>query len=279
MSTDAATTVIRMRTLYDSYFSSSYYRQRYPVANPATLQFVLDNGATHASSILDVGCGDGRYAVALLDKTTAKITGSDISSSAINEFTKRLEGNPQAFRVNLIHGTVNKLKVDKPFDIVLLLFGVLSHAGNRAARIAMLKDIRQHTASDGQLLLTVPSAWRRKPTSLINTIPEYFKNPKAGFGDIEYSRQIAGKQLDFFYHLYTVKRLKSELLEAGWITGHASAESILPEKYVTHYPWIAKIDGALSTLVPASLGYGIRIVAKPMAMKTATTTATEVASK
>jgi ubiquinone/menaquinone biosynthesis C-methylase UbiE len=265
MSTDAATTAIRMRTLYDSYFSSSYYRQRYPVANPATLQFLLDNGATQAASILDVGCGDGRYAVALLDKTTAKITGSDISSSAINEFGKRLQDNPQAFRVNLVHGTVNKLKVAEPFDLVLLLFGVLSHAGNRTARIAMLKEIRRLTASDGQLLLTVPSAWRRKPTSLINSIPEYFKNPGAGFGDIEYSRQIAGKSFDFFYHLYTVKRLKSELQEAGWATGQASAESILPEKYVTHYPWLAKIDGALSTFIPASLGYGIRIVAKPMA--------------
>jgi SAM-dependent methyltransferase len=260
---DAHSTAIKMRKLYDKYFESNFYRERYPVPNPATLKFLLRNGAKTAHSILDIGCGDGRYAVALLDQTEANITGSDISSAALRDFEKRVANPLLQSRVTLIHGGLDAIPAQEQFDVVLLIFGVLSHAGNRAARIAMLKDIRKLTAPWGSLLLTVPSAWRRRPIDLFKTMPAFISGKNKSFGDVQYSRQFAGSKHDFFYHLYTVNRLKGELREAGWSANHIQAESVLPEKVVTQNPWVGRLDELARPLCPASLGYGIRVVAKP----------------
>ena len=93
-------TVSGMQKLYDRYFASHDYKRRYPAPNPATLQFLLQQGqAITATSILDVGCGDGRYAIALLDATQATMTGCDISGAALAEFSEHLKTRPDAERV------------------------------------------------------------------------------------------------------------------------------------------------------------------------------------
>ena len=60
-----------MVALYDHYFACHDYEKRYPQPNAATLQFLLTHGARQATQILDFGCGNGRYALALLQATEA----------------------------------------------------------------------------------------------------------------------------------------------------------------------------------------------------------------
>jgi SAM-dependent methyltransferase len=254
-------TVARMRGLYDHYFSSHAYRQRYPFPNPATLQFILANGAMQAKTILDVGCGDGRYAIALLNVVNAQITGSDISSGALQEFQKRLDLHPCSDRINLVHGGLDALPVTSQFDMSLVLFGVLSHAGDQAARIKMLKDIGKVTTPNGCLLLTVPNIFRRRPFELLKYLPKRLLRRSEKLGDIEFTRQIAGKPCSFVYHLFSVKELKRELALAGWRCTAVAAESFLPEYYVTQYPWVGKFDAFIRPFLPAWLGYGIRLIA------------------
>jgi SAM-dependent methyltransferase len=258
---DNLATVARMRTLYDHYFSSTAYRQRYPFPNAATLQYVLANGAMQAKTILDVGCGDGRYAIALLNVIDAHITGCDISSGALQEFQKRLDIHPFAERVSLVHGGLDVLPKASEFDMALVLFGVLSHAGDQDARVKMLKDILKVTAPNGCLLLSVPNIFRRRPFELLKYLPKRLLRRSEKLGDIEFTRRIAGKPCSFVYHLFSVKELKRELALAGWRCTAIAAESLLPEYYVTQYPWVGKIDALIQPLLPAWLGYGIRLTA------------------
>ena len=258
-------TVSAMQNLYDRYFASHDYQKRYPGPNLATMAFLMRHGVGSAASIIDIGCGDGRYAVALLDASQAQLTGCDISSQALKEFSSRLAGRPDAHRVNLVHGPVESVPANELFDVALLLFGVLSHAGERPARVAMLRGIRQRTAPGGCLLATVPNLWRRRPWELLCSVYGLLRGTVSTFGDIQFTRVIDGAPRQFFYHLYSIAGLRQELDDAGWQLESTSAESLLPEWLITQHPRMALIDGWIRPLLPASWGYGIRVCARPMA--------------
>lgn len=65
-----------MNKLYDYYYASHEYSRRYPKPNRSTLEFLLRNGAEKAENILDYGCGNGRYALPLLQQTQAQWSGA-----------------------------------------------------------------------------------------------------------------------------------------------------------------------------------------------------------
>ena len=266
-----------MVALYDHYFACHDYEKRYPQPNAATLQFLLTHGARQATQILDFGCGNGRYALALLQATEASknppgqptvVTGYDISEAALTEFDNHLKPSRYAARARLLHGPLSVLHGTGPYDMALLLFGVLSHVGVHVARIAALRQLHAVMAPQGTLVLTVPSAWRRRPWELLRAAwarrTGKAQGAQAEVGNILFTRVLGGTPHQFFYHLYTVKRLRAELLEAGFVMTTASAESLLPEWLITQHPWLGRADALLSRALPAVLGYGIRAVARPV---------------
>lgn len=257
-----------MHRLYDDYFISHDYSRRYPKPNKATLEFLLRHGAENAANILDYGCGNGRYALPLLQQTQAQLTCFDISQPAIDEFAAYLQGSPLAARVKLLCGNSELLENQGQYDLIMLLFGVLSHVGIRADRIKTLKQMRRLITDQGRLILTVPSLFRRRPMELIYaTIRRacgIATRAMKESGNITFRRSIANEEHQFFYHLYTVNGLKEELLEGGFELREFSPESILPEWLITQYDLLGKIDATLLPLVPASLGYGICVVADPV---------------
>lgn len=256
-----------MAALYDDYYTSHDYRRRYPRPNRATLEFLLRNGAAAAERVLDYGCGNGRYALPLLQQTRAHVTGYDISQAAIAEFASYLAGQPLAERAALRCGEPEILEGTGSYDLILLLFGVLSHVGDRSARVAALRRMRRLTSPGGRLILTVPSVFRRRPLELARAQLRRLSGRAIGVqqepGNVFFTRTIAAGQHRFFYHLYSVKNLRDELGEAGFALRQVSAESLFPEWMVTQFGGLGRLDAVLLPLLPASLGYGIRAVATP----------------
>lgn len=257
-----------MTDLYDHYFACKDYQKRYPAPNAATLEFLLRHGADKAGQILDFGCGNGRYALALLESTSAHVTGYDISTSAIAEFNHFLEKTRFGPRVRLLTGPREVLTGPERFDVVLLLFGVLSHIGGQADRLDVLRHLHAMMAPQGRLVLTVPSMWRRRPLELLLAA---FKRRtgraqgvQAEAGNIEFTRLLAGVSHTFFYHLYSAGRLRQELRACGFEIVEMDAESVLPEWLITQYRAVGRLDALVSRFLPAFLGYGIRVVAKPV---------------
>jgi SAM-dependent methyltransferase len=251
-----------MKNTYDKYFLSNGYTDRYPVPNTATLDYILRNGARHTAHILDFGCGDGRYALALLARTDARLTGYDISEPSLQALERNLQGTPYRERVTLVAGDIDNLAGNGTYDLVLMLFGVLSHVGNRAARIKTLRRLHERMSPGAQLILSVPSIYRRRPLDLLRyaCARQLGKAtpPQHEAGSIYFVRHVHGERLRFFYHLYTVARLRDELQAAGFVLQDTEAESVFPEWWLMRSPRLQRIDRKLSKWLAASLGYGIR---------------------
>ncbi|MDE2429141.1 MAG: class I SAM-dependent methyltransferase [Burkholderiales bacterium] len=209
-----------MTDLYDRYYASHEYKKRYPEPNQSTLHFLFNNGAAEADDILDYGCGNGRYTLPLLQQTNAKLTAFDISHAAIAELAAYLKDHPSKKRIRLVETDAMQLNEYGEYDLILLLFGVLSHIGDYSARVATLKHLRQLIRKNGKLVLSVPSIFRRRPVELLQTQLRRLFHRTESFqmetGNILFTRTIGKQPHQFFYHLYTIKGLSEELREAGF---------------------------------------------------------------
>lgn len=257
-----------MAELYNHYFACQEYAKRYPTPNTTTLDFLFAHGAGAAHRILDFGCGNGRYALALLQRTQATVTGYDISQAAIKAFQGLLNNTQFGQRALLLSGPLGVLEAHEKFDMILMLFGVLSHVGDQAAREKVLLRLRALMQPKGQLVLTVPSVWRRRPldwcSAALCRVTGQARGVKAEPGNIEFTRVLAGVPHTFFYHLYSGQGLRRELRSCGFEVVAMEAESTLPEWLITQHPNLGRADAAVSSILPATLGYGIRVVARPV---------------
>jgi len=154
------------------------------------------------------------------------------------------------------------------YDLVLMLFGVLSHVGGLEARTQTLRQIRRLMNVEGRLVLTVPNLWRRRPFELVKAALARKFGQEQGLqaepGNILFNRKLAGVSHQFFYHLYTVAGLTKELRDAGFEVTTVEAESVFPEWLITQHPWLGRLDARLSRMLPVALGYGLRAVAQPI---------------
>lgn len=107
-----------------------------------------DRGAV----ILDIGCGYGRYLLALKEKDYKKVIGIDVSEEQVNYATKKLglENVTVADAIDVLN------KETKEYDAVLLL-DVIEHLEVDYS-IQLLSKIYKSLKSGGVLILQAPNA-------------------------------------------------------------------------------------------------------------------------
>jgi SAM-dependent methyltransferase len=258
---------VAMAVLYDAYYKSMDYSRRYPKPNRSTWKLLMNWGADEAESILDFGSGNGRYTLPLLQQTRARVTAYDISHEAIAELGSDLQNHPLAARATLLCGAPAQLDGSGPYDLVVLLFGVLGHVGEHADRIRILKQLRALMSARGRLILSVPNILRRRPRDFIKAALNRATGKATPIqsepGNILFTRRIANADREIFYHLYSVRGISRELKEAGFAVRLIRPESLLPEWMITQFDWLGALDAALLSWLPAWLGYCICVVAEP----------------
>jgi SAM-dependent methyltransferase len=255
-----------MDSAYEKYFSAGAYSLRYPGPNSRALSLILQH-ARNSKSVLDFGCGNGRYVLPLLASTSATITACDISQAALRELRARVPDVKTRSRLQIIHGSRSQLESLGPFDLIICMFGTLSHISPRSERISTLAFFAKALSeSKGKLFISVPNAYRRFFREQLISLAR--KDSDANNGpllkepdDIYYYRNFEEERILMRYHLYTIASFKADLAEAGLKLDRMVAESILPESAVTRNNMIGTFDRFASQLVPAWAGYGLLAIA------------------
>jgi SAM-dependent methyltransferase len=253
---------------YDRYYGSGVYDARYPRPNPPTYRSVLRLART-AARILDFGAGSGRYALPILQATDAFVCAYDISADACRALERRATSAGIGGERLLTTPCLEAARSAGPYDLVVSLFGVLSHIEAVEARIDALSSMRALLTGHGRLLLTVPNAVRRFPlhASLAGQVSQSAAEPYLrtrirrhypAARQVTYRHTLENAQRPFPYYLYSRRQLASELAAAGFAVELLEADSILPERRLVRSPILAPVDDVLGWLLPSWAGYGLR---------------------
>jgi tRNA (uracil-5-)-methyltransferase TRM9 len=238
---------------YTKYYGSGAYDRRYPRANHFTLEairYTLEkiHSKPALSKILDFGCGSGRYAIPLAPHCKT-IVAYDPCPEAINLLNRQTQQN-----VMPSHDLGDVLRA-APYDMVVCIFGVLSHIPQRQERLNTLRFLRSCLAADGLLFASVPNRLRRFYKEQVTSV---FKRGDFS-GRIDYRRG-RGDQL-IPYYLYTPASLRSELEECKLSVRSVKAESLLPERFVTNSDHAIELEKKVLRKIPPWLGYGLLAIA------------------
>jgi SAM-dependent methyltransferase len=253
---------------YDRYYASGVYDARYPRPNPATCRSVMRLAGT-AARILDFGAGSGRYALPILHATSAFVCAYDISADACRALQRQATSVGVGSERLLTTPSLDAARSAGPYDLVMALFGVLSHIEAAEDRIDALNSMRSMLTGDGRLLLTVPNAVRRFPlhTSSPGQVSESRGEPYLracirrhypSARQVTYRHTLQDAERPFPYYLYSRRQLASELAAAGFALELLEADSILPERNLVRRPVLAPVDDVLRLLLPSWAGYGLR---------------------
>ena len=123
-------------------------------------QRVYEHLAAHSgeTNVLDLGCGDGRFAQFLADRrASCTYLGIDNSPALLDVAARRTL--PEKFRfqrADFVETPPHELLQGAQFQLITL-FGVLHHVPGRDQRSALLRELAQHVAPNAHLAFTV---WR-----------------------------------------------------------------------------------------------------------------------
>lgn len=246
---------------YNRYFASRLYDQRYPRPNPSCLALIINEIGQQGTRVLDFGCGNGRYAAPLLERTDVALVAYDISPEALRELSQRQAPHIQSGRLQPVLGDLTALREaadsGERFDLAIMMFGVLGHIVSRTARQEALTTLRDLLRPSGRLIVTVPNAGRR-------FLKEQTAARRQGRepGDILYRRRTNDRTINMYYHLYTLKEFQQELEQAGFHLVRLQAESVLPESGVVKSRPLRWLDRMLISVTPLRYAYGFLAVAE-----------------
>jgi SAM-dependent methyltransferase len=244
---------------YDLYFGAGHYDRRYPRPNTAVLNAVLAHMPA-GGSVLDYGCGSGRYLLPLAE-FCGSVIGYDISDTALRGAQARLAMSGLAEKVVLTGPDPALLDaviaVAGPVDVAACLFGVLSHIETAMARRDVLQRLSAMLHPDhGRIVVSVPNRRRRFRG-------EQRAQRRCEGGEIRYARSFGRDRVQLPYMLYDSASLARELEMAGLVVESIRAESVFSEKSITNNRWIGALDAVLRRTCPAKFGYGMIAVARP----------------
>ena len=237
---------------YRKYFNSGFYKKRYPRPNFKTLNTIL-NKSDSGKIIVDIGCGDGRYALPV-SSTCKSLYALDISEEAVEDLRQEIaDKSLKNIEVSIFKPPISLKNVASKISIdgIIVIFGVLSHIVDEEVRHRLLCEIYDSLKIDGFLILSVPNSSRRFK----------MEQKSQDSSTITYTRSHQWSVLEFRYKLFQADELQNELRNAGFSNVKVVSESIMPETLVVNSGIMGWLDKLLCAIVPTRWAYGYLVTA------------------
>lgn len=106
------------------------------------------------SSILDLGCGDGRNSIDLANKGY-KVIGIDLNQYSIEQGNK-LISNQKIQNIELFHKDILEINYNEDFNNIIMIFNHFSNFNSFDA-LKVLKRVEKSLTKDGKLLIEISS--------------------------------------------------------------------------------------------------------------------------
>jgi len=156
---------------------------------------------------LDIGCGNARHLIPMAEKCRVAV-GVDSSPEMIRVAKENTAG---LHNVALICGNACALPFpDELFDAALFI-AALHNIRGRKNRVHALCELKRVLNHDGRALISVWSKWQ-------DAFRWHFitRSPISGeHGDIQIPWRKDGMNVPRFYHLYSMREFKGDILRAG----------------------------------------------------------------
>lgn len=181
---------------------------------------IEDAAPFHGNIILDLGAGSGRNSKYMVNKGAKQVVAVDVSINMLNKLLSNLnEKEREAIDVIRCDALCLPFK-SLIFDKVVFI-ATVHHIPTKETRKKSLEEVYRVLKKDGLLLIT---AWARFQIRFLRKIPTMIKMYLKGyeFGDIF----VPWKNKMRFYHLFTLKELKSLVRSAGFVIEKAYGEKV-----------------------------------------------------
>ncbi len=135
--------------LYAAYYDLLYEDKGYDDEAQFVARLIREH-APQARSILELGCGTGKHALALA-RQGFSLTGVDISPGMVDRANARLSGAklPPDVRVRFDIGDVRTVRFDQTFTAVVSLFHVMSYQVTNGDLIETIRTAANHLSAGG----------------------------------------------------------------------------------------------------------------------------------
>lgn len=160
-------------------------------------------------SVLDVGCGSGRYALGLSDLGVERIVGVDFSHQMIelaSENTRSLRNSGK--KLELVCCDFNQFQAEAIFDVIIAM-GVFDYMDNPLSALNKMKSFANHSVIASFPSISFYRTPIRKIRYFLKRCPVYFySNDKiqslaaeVGFSRFEIEK-IEGAGMDYFVRFF-----------------------------------------------------------------------------
>lgn len=166
------------------------------------------------STVLDMGCGNGRNSI-YLAKEGMKVIGIDFSRGLLKIAKNKVEWREVADRVNLLEGEVGSLPLKNDSVDSVLFIATLHHLPTPQERLQSLLEIKLCLKPGGAVLI---SAWAQEQDKFKEDLEKSKENKEEGFeyGDVFLPWKMReGCVFQRYYHLFSKEEFEDLIGKSG----------------------------------------------------------------
>jgi SAM-dependent methyltransferase len=165
-------------TIFSNYarYYDLIYRDKDYTGEAKFIHSLLQTYAPNANSILELGCGQGKHALALAENGY-QIHGVDLSQEMLQKANNSLSSlnTDIASRLKFSHGDIREVRLNQTFDVILSLFHVISYQTTNQDLLAAFTTVKEHLNPGGIFIFDVwygPAVLTERPTTRIKRVED-----------------------------------------------------------------------------------------------------------